>query len=161
MTILAGDPSLGDILLMTIEHTLICLAVVAAVFNVGSAIKRPLVRAWRGSRLRAWWQCQPLTSKATATCTGGFIGNALVTLFCAPLLNVPRGSGVKPMALPLLFIIIGAATFASCRLTMRDPNRPAGPRLAIAIGCILCLTPVPAGVVLMHFFAAMRDLSFD
>src|SRR5262249_39764921 len=110
--VLAEAPDLGDIVWMTVERTLICLVAVAIIISIVRTVRPPLARAWQRSiirqHLRAWWQTRPPMSKARAALTAGLIGNALVVLLCVPLLSVPRGSGVKPMALPLLFIIIAA-----------------------------------------------------
>jgi hypothetical protein len=162
--ILAEAPDFGDIVWMMVEHTLICLVVVAIIVSIVRTVRPPLARVWQRSlvrqHLRAWWQTRPPMSKARAALTAGLIGNALVILFCVPLLRVPPGSGVKPMALPLFFIIIAAVTWASCRTTGKDAARPNGLWLPRFVGQLLCLTPLPAGVIAMNAFAAMRGLTF-
>jgi hypothetical protein len=166
--VLANPPAVEDILLKMAEHTAICIAVVFGLIQVARLFKtyvgRPMMAAWRRSGprryLRAWWLSRPKMSQARAVLLIGLIGNGLVVLFCLPLLSVPPGSGVKPMTLPLLFILVAAVTFASARKAVFDADRPVGWRLLREFGLLLCLLPLPAGVVAMHMCAAARNLVF-
>jgi hypothetical protein len=151
-----------------VEHTAICLAAVVVLIQAARLFKkyvgRPVAGAWRtsapGRYLREWWLSRPAMSQARAVLLIGLIGNGLVVLFCLPLLSVRPGSGVKPMTLPLLFILVAAVTFASARKAVFDANRPVGSWLLREFGLLLCLLPLPAGVVAMHMCAAARNLVF-
>jgi hypothetical protein len=156
MTMFA-DLDLGGVL---IGYVSVCLFSVAATFLLVRLTE--LVRP----RLAHWWQrsavrrCYRALSKAQLTFINGLLGNALVVFFCLPLLGVPPGSGIKPMTLPLLFLIIGGAAVASCVKTAHDADRADGSTPLRLLGGFLCLLPFFVGVAVMHLFAAMRDLTF-
>ena len=108
-----------------------------------------------------------LHDKNTITINGGgmclfvgLIGNGLAVLMCLPLLRVPEGSVIKPMALPLIFIIIAAVTGVVGSRILMNEDRPKGWMLFRVVGNVLCLMPLFVGCVLMHWFAAIRDLTF-
>jgi hypothetical protein len=99
-------------------------------------------------------------SKASLCFLIAVAGNALEVLVCLPLTRVPYGSGIKPMTLPLLFIVIAAASFALCRQVVKDATRPDGSKLLGGVAVLLCLASLPVGVITMHLIAALRDLTF-
>jgi hypothetical protein len=154
---LAAQFNLGVFLLEYFLICVICFAAAALIGTAGKAVGPPLARRWQQSALRAWYR---RLSKATICFVDGVTANALVVFFNWPLMMVPPGSGVKPMYLPCFLIVIAAACIASCTTLAADTERPSGPRLVRAFGTLLCLTPLPLGVILMHVIAAMRDLTF-
>jgi hypothetical protein len=133
---------------------------VALVWLVGWSIKRiggKVARSWTCSVLRTRYRRM---SKATLNLLNGVIGNLLVVLPCLPLLWMPLGSGVKPMTLPVLMLMIAVATAMSCHRTSEDASRPEGSKLLQFVGDCLCLLPLFVGVLALHLFAAMRNLTF-
>ena len=99
-------------------------------------------------------------TKAWSTVLVGVSGNLLAALFCLPLLSVPDGSGIKPMTLPCVFILIAAGPGSLGSQSASDASRPDGSKLLLFVGMCLCLTPLFVGVFRMHMFAAMRSLTF-
>ena len=158
MTIFAADL---DAVIYVINHFLLpYLAMMAAFFLVGMAI------GVIGTKLVGWWLHSALRarylrmSKAKVSFLNGVIDNLLVVLLCLPLLQVPGGSGIKPMTLPALMLLIAVVTAVSCQRISEDARRPDGSKLLHFVGNCLCLLPLVVGVFVMHLFAAMRNLTF-
>jgi hypothetical protein len=124
--------------------------------TIGTVVIPPVKSWWLKSDVRIRYRA---LSRGSLLFLVGLGGNLLVALLCLPLLRVPVGSGIKPMALPLLFVIIAGVTGSACRL-LRDESRPPGFILLRLAAVVLCLMPLPTGVVLMNGFAAMRGLQF-
>ena len=157
MTVFA-DPDLGDFL---IDHLLLpFLGALLVLLVLGSCIRAigpRLARAWSGSGLRRRFMA---VSKATLCLVVAVLGNLFVVFLCSPLLRVPAGSGVKPVALPALMLLTNAATLALCRKVARQAERPDGSLLLQVLVLVLGLTPFVGGVSLMLLIAAVRNLSF-
>jgi hypothetical protein len=133
------------------------LAIVLLVGWLIKTIRRRLLRWWMRSPLRARYRGM---SKAKLSFLTGLVGNSLEVLLCLPLLGVPPGSGIKPMTLPVLMLLIAAATAVSCHRVSEDARRPDGSKLLHFVGNCLCLLPFFVGVFVMHLFAAMLNLTF-
>jgi hypothetical protein len=125
--------------------------------RAGQFLRPKLAAAWRNSGLRARYL---ILSKAQLVFAVGLAGNLLVVLLCLPLLRIPEGTAIKPMALPALMVGINAGSIVLWRRLTADGGRPDGSPLLRLVGLLLCLTPFILGAVLMNLFAAVRGLEF-
>jgi len=135
----------------------VALAILLLLGAGGKAIKPRLARAWAGSALRRRFMA---VSKAAMCFVIAVIGNLLMLLYCSPLLVVPAGSGVTPVTLPFMLLLINVATVALCSKLAKQAERPDGAIALQVIVAVLCFTPFLGGVLLMHLIAALRNLTF-
>jgi len=144
-----------------VDHFLLpFLVTLAILLLVGGCIKvvRPrIARAWADSTLRRRFLA---VSKAKMCFLIAVLGNLLVVLMCSPLLRVPPGSGVKPVALPALMLVTNVGTFALCGKVAKQAERSDGSLVLQVIVLVLCFTPFVGGVVLMNAIAVVRNLTF-
>ncbi len=158
--VLSNFPQIGVgefVLKLFVVPTLTCLAVLLPVVFVWRAIAPRFGRRWLHSRLRARY----LTMSRGKLCfVIAFTGNLMVVLMWLPVLQVPPGSGIKPMAHVFFSLVINVITGMMCQRVVRDERRPEGSRTLITAAFVLCLTPFIAGIFLMHMIAAIRNLEF-
>ena len=135
--------------------------VVAFIFGgIGKAARKFVVphveHWWMNSTLRVLYHA---LSRGQLLFLVGLGGNLAVVVFCLPLLRIPAGSAIKPMALPFLFVVIASVTLVAIR-TLWNDSRPPGFFLLRTAAVILCLMPLVTGGVLMNLFASLRGLEF-
>jgi hypothetical protein len=133
------------------------LLVVLVLGGCVKAVRRRVARAWAGSALRRRFLA---VSKAKLCLLIAVLGNLFVVLQCSPLLRVPVGSEVKPVALPFLMLLTNAGTLALCGKVAKQAERPDGSMLLQVLVLVLRLTPFVGGVFLMNLIAAVRNRSF-
>jgi hypothetical protein len=101
-----------------------------------------------------------MTTKATRLLLSGLGSNLLVVLLSLPLLRVPAGVVIKPMALICLIFVAGSLGPALHGTVAKDDTRPRGNRAVALLGSCLCFTPVPLALLLPNLFAWLRGFTF-
>jgi hypothetical protein len=88
----------------------------------------------------------------------GIIANCLALSMVIPFFSLPVGMPVKPMTLPCMELVVAAgAVWAGIGPAARSAQD--GNLMGFG-GLILCLSPLPLSIFLLHLAASLRDLKF-